>query len=138
LPVILHVRRAQDAVLAALRRTKVVGGIAHAFNGSFQQAEAFIALGFKLGFGGAMTFGGSHRIRRLASRLPLESIVLETDAPDMSPAWAAGGRNEPENIRRYAEILAELRGLSFEEVARATSANARAALGKRLESHAYD
>jgi len=128
LPVILHLRRAQDAVLVALRRTRVAGGIAHAFNGSFQQAESFIELGFKLGFGGAMTFDGSRRIRRLAAELPLDAIVLETDAPDMSPAWAHGGRNVPENLLRIARTLAELRGLSLEEVVRSTSSNARAAL----------
>ncbi|MCL2589295.1 MAG: TatD family hydrolase [Betaproteobacteria bacterium] len=128
LPVILHVRRAQDAVLAALRRIRVAGGIAHAFNGSFQQAEAFIELGFKLGFGGAMTFDGSHRIRRLAAELPLGAIVLETDAPDIPPAWAHGGRNVPENLLRIAGIFAELRNLSFEEIVRVTSRNARMAL----------
>jgi len=124
LPVILHVRRAQDAVLAALRRTRVAGGIAHAFNGSFQQAEAFIGLGFKLGFGGAMTFDGSHRIRRLAAELPLEAIVIETDAPDMPPVWARGERNVPENLLRIAEVLAGLRGISLEEIIQITSDNA--------------
>jgi TatD DNase family protein len=132
LPAILHVRRAQDAVLAALRQTRVVGGIAHAFNGSFQQAKAFIELGFKLGFGGAMTFGGARRIRRLAAELPLDAIVLETDAPDMAPAWARGERNVPENLFRIAEALAGLRGLPLEEIGRATSANARAALALPL------
>ena len=130
-PVILHVRRAQDAVLAALRRVGAdTGGIAHAFNGSRQQAEAFIALGFKLGFGGAMTYPGSRRIRRLAAELPLSALVLETDAPDMPPAWGRGTRNVPENIARYAETLAALRGVPVEEIARATTANARAALLK--------
>ncbi|MDR2209273.1 MAG: TatD family hydrolase [Azoarcus sp.] len=128
LPVILHVRRAQDAVLAALRKTRVMGGIAHAFNGSFQQAEAFIELGFKLGFGGAATFDGSRRIRRLATELPLDVIVLETDAPDMPPAWMHGERNVPENIMRIASAIAGLRGLSFEEIVLATSGNARMAL----------
>jgi TatD DNase family protein len=128
LPVILHVRRAQDAVLAALRRTRVAGGFAHAFNGSFHQAKAFIELGFKLGFGGAMTFDGSRRIRRLAAELPLDAIVLETDAPDMPPAWARGERNVPENLLRIAEVLAGLRGLSLEEIIQATSGNVRAVL----------
>ncbi|MDR0702146.1 MAG: TatD family hydrolase [Azoarcus sp.] len=125
LPVILHVRRALDAVLAALRRANVTGGIAHAFNGSFQQAGALIALGFKLGFGGAMTFPGSRRIRRLAGELPLEAIVLETDAPDMPPVWGRGGRNEPGNLALYAETLARLRGLAPEAVIAATTINAR-------------
>ncbi|HMW77169.1 MAG TPA: TatD family hydrolase, partial [Rhodocyclaceae bacterium] len=87
LPVILHVRRAVDHVLKHLRRIEVPGGIAHAFNGSRQQAETFLALGFKLGFGGSMTYAGSTRIRTLAATLPLDAIVLETDAPDIPPAW---------------------------------------------------
>ena len=95
LPVLLHVRRAVDQILKHLRRIHVRGGIAHAFNGSRQQADEFIKLGFKLGFGGAMTFSGSTRIRALAAELPLESIVLETDAPDIPPAWLSGGRNTP-------------------------------------------
>jgi len=128
LPVILHSRRAVDEVLAGLRRVGVAGGIAHAFNGSSQQARAFIDLGFKLGFGGAMTFSGSTRIRRLAAELPLEAIVLETDAPDIAPAWGQGRRNEPENLARYAETLAELRGMTVSDVIAATGANARNAL----------
>ena len=125
----LHVRRAQDAILKQLRRIRVKGGIAHAFNGSSQQAGEFIRLGFKLGFGGAMTFPRATRLRRLAASLPLESVVLETDAPDIPPAFAAGGRNSPEYLPRIAQVLAELRGIGVEEAARATSANARAVLG---------
>ncbi|MBN8442978.1 MAG: TatD family hydrolase [Dechloromonas sp.] len=124
LPVILHVRRAIDSILKHLRRIEVCGGVAHAFNGSRQQAEAFMALGFKLGFGGAMSFEGSSRIRSLAAELPLEAIVLETDAPDIPPAWAQRGRNEPANLARFAAILADLRGISLEQVAAATSENA--------------
>lgn len=108
LPVLLHIRRAQDLVLKHLRRSGVRGGIAHAFNGSRQQADAFIKLGFKLGFGGAMTFAGSTRIRALAATLPLENIVLETDAPDIPPAWS-NARNTPAAVARYATVLAELR-----------------------------
>jgi TatD DNase family protein len=88
----------------------------------------FIALGFKLGFGGAMTYQGSRRIRALAASLPLEAIVLETDAPDMPPAWRAGQRNEPANIARYAALLADLRGMNVEEIIRITAANAHRAL----------
>ncbi|HEX5126912.1 MAG TPA: TatD family hydrolase [Rhodocyclaceae bacterium] len=124
LPVILHVRRAQDAVLKYLRRYKLRGGIAHAFNGSRQQADMFISLGFKLGFGGAMTYSGSLRIRELAATLPLASIVLESDAPDIPPAWIAGGRNEPANVARFAQVLAELRGVDEQEIARTTTVNA--------------
>lgn len=124
LPVILHVRRSVDAVLKQLRRFPVPGGIAHAFNGSRQQAEIFIELGFKLGFGGAMTYPGSTRIRALAASLPLEAIVLETDAPDIPPVWLNRGRNTPAALPQIAQVLAALRGLSFEEIAIATSANA--------------
>lgn len=128
LPVLLHVRRAIDPVLKYLRRIRVRGGIAHAFNGSRQQADEFIKLGFKLGFGGAMTHAGSTRIRRLAASLPLESIVLETDAPDMPPAWLGGGRNTPLALPGINEVLAGLRAIDASELARATSANACTAL----------
>lgn len=128
LPVLLHVRRAVDAVLQALRRTRVVGGIAHAFNGSEPQARMLIDLGFKLGFGGAMTYPGSSRIRRLAASLPLEAIVLETDAPDIPPVWLNRGRNVPGELPRIAGVLAELRGMTLADVAAVTSANAQAVL----------
>lgn len=124
LPVLLHVRRAVDAVLKQLCRIGVCGGIAHAFNGSRQQADEFIRLGFKLGFGGSLTFAGSSRIRALAAELPLETIVLETDAPDIPPAWLAGGRNSPAELPRIASVLADLRGLTLAEVAAATNAAA--------------
>ncbi len=128
LPVLLHVRRSQDTVLKHLRRIRVTGGIAHAFNGSFQQAQTFIDLGFKLGFGGAMTFPRALQIRRLATTLPLDAIVLETDAPDISPAWLHPQRNSPEQLPRIGEALAELRGMDAEEIAKATTRNALAAM----------
>ncbi|MDD5328713.1 MAG: TatD family hydrolase [Sulfuricella sp.] len=128
LPVLLHIRRAQDSVLKFLRRFKAAGGIAHAFNGSRQQAEEFIKLGFKLGFGGAMTWPRATRLRELAASLPLESIVLETDAPDMPPVFVGKGRNSPEYLPRIAEVLAELRGIGLDDVASATTANARTVL----------
>ena len=128
LPVLLHVRRAQDTVLKFLRLAKVKGGIAHAFNGSRQQAEEFIKLGFKLGFGGAMTYDRATRLRELAATLPLDSIVLETDAPDIPPAFIGKARNSPEYLPRIAETLAELRGMTAAEVAEETTANARTIL----------
>ncbi|GAB7126433.1 TatD family hydrolase [Silvimonas sp. JCM 19000] len=128
LPVIVHIRRSQDQVLKYLRKWKVKGGIAHAFNGSEQQAAEFIKLGFKLGFGGAMTYSGSQRIRRLAANLPLEAIVLETDAPDIPPTWLDRQRNEPAQMQRFAEVLAELRGSTVAAIAAATVANTRAVL----------
>ena len=129
LPVILHVRRAVDPILKQLRRIGVRGGIAHAFNGSRQQAQMFIDLGFRLGFGGAMSFEGSGRIRELARTLPLSAIVLETDAPDIPPAWAQGERNVPANLARYAALLAQLRGISTDEVVETTGRNVCEVLG---------
>lgn len=128
LPVLLHVRRSQDIVLKYLRRIDVPGGIAHAFNGSFQQAQEFLRLGFKLGFGGAMTFPRALQIRRLASGLPLDALVLETDAPDIAPVWLHPQRNSPEELPRIGEALAQLRGMPGAALAAATSANAHAAL----------
>ncbi|WP_075258751.1 TatD family hydrolase [Herbaspirillum camelliae] len=134
LPVLLHVRRSQDIILKHLRRIRVPGGIAHAFNGSDQQARTFVELGLHLGFGGAMTFPRSLQIRRLAAALPLSSIVLETDAPDIAPAWRHPEINTPDQIPRIGQVLAELRGLPQQEVAAATTANARAALPRLARS----
>jgi TatD DNase family protein len=144
LPVILHVRRSADGLLKGLRQFTVAGGIAHAFNGSLQQANMFIEMGFKLGFGGAMTYDRATKLRALAIELPLSALVLETDAPDIPPHWMyttaedrekgkAQGRNSPAELPRIASVLAELRGISLEELAAATSANARQAL-PRLQS----
>ena len=125
LPVLLHIRRAVDAILIHLRQHKVRGGIAHAFNGSRQQADELIKLGFKLGFGGAMTYSRATKLRELAATLPPESILLETDAPDIPPDFLERGLpNEPQYLPRIAQTLAELRGLSLEEVARVTTENA--------------
>ncbi len=129
LPVILHVRKAHDPVLTTLKRIRVPGGIAHAYNGSLQQAQQYIDLGFKLGFGGMLTYERSRRLRELAQRLPAEAIVLETDAPDLTVARHRGSRNSPEYLPDCLAALAEARGESPEALARQTSANARAALG---------
>lgn len=125
LPVILHVRRSHDILLKHLRRRPRIGGIGHAFNGSFQQAEQFIAQGFVLGMGGAMTFDRALQIRRLAQRLPLDALVLETDAPDIPPAWLeSGSRNEPSSVAGVARVLAQIRGTTLDEVILRTGANA--------------
>jgi TatD DNase family protein len=141
LPVILHVRRSADALLHGLRRIRVTGGIAHAFNGSGVQAGQFIERGFKLGFGGAMTFERALQIRALAATLPETALVLETDAPDIPPQWlyrtaaqraavdtGHGGRNEPGELPRIARTLCELRGWTPEQAAAITSTNVFAAL----------
>jgi TatD DNase family protein len=124
LPVLLHIRRANDQILKQLRRIKLPGGIAHAFNGSMQQAQEYLKLGFKLGFGGAMTYTRATSLRKLAAELPLESIVLETDGPDIPPEWIAKQRNEPAELPRIAQVLADLRGIGVEEVAARTTENA--------------
>lgn len=128
LPVLLHIRRAQDAVLKNLRRIAVPGGIAHAFNGSRQQADAFIRLGFRLGFGGALTYPRARRIREHAANLPMEAIVLETDGPDIPPEFAPRTRNDPANLPRIATVLAELRGMALDELALRTTSNALAVM----------
>jgi TatD DNase family protein len=138
LPVILHVRRSADGVLAGLRRIEVAGGIAHAFNGSEEQAQTCVATGLRLGFGGAMTFERALQIRRLAATLPEQALVLETDAPDIAPTWlyrtveqrARGeiARNEPGELPRIADTLARLRDWSPEHTASCMRANSVAAL----------
>jgi TatD DNase family protein len=140
LPVILHVRRSADRLLKHLRHAGV-RGIAHAFNGSVQQAQEFVKLGFKLGFGGTVTFERAHQVRRLAVELPLSAIVLETDSPDIPPHWlyrtaaerASGqpqGRNEPGELPRIAQLFAQLRGIGEDELADACRRNAVEALPK--------
>ena len=144
LPVILHVRHAIDDVLKYCRQYQIKGGIAHAFNGSRQQADEFIKLGFKLGFGGAMTYPRALKIRELAATLPLESIVLETDAPDIPPVWLLNQsahldkssannatnsptnnkpRNSPLELAKIAEVFADLRGLKVAEISHITVKN---------------
>lgn len=144
LPVILHVRRSADALLQPLRAlagqgTPVSGGIAHAFNGSLQQAQAFLSLGLRLGFGGASTFDSAQRLRRLATELPVSALVLETDAPDIPPQWlyataaerAAGrpqGVNSPAELPRIGAAIAALRGMAPEVLAHEAARNTCAAL----------
>ena len=134
LPVICHVRKSQDKVLKGLRQFGIRRGIAHAFNGSFQQAEAFLAHGMKLGFGGNVTFERAKQIRRLAEQLPIEAIVLETDAPDISPSWRYKQRNTPDQVARIGEVLAELRGIDVLDCARQTSVNTCDALPRLLQA----
>jgi TatD DNase family protein len=138
LPVLLHVRRSADGLLKGLRRIDVPGGICHAFNASQAQADLFTGMGFRLGFGGAVTFDRALQIRRLAATVPAHSLVLETDAPDIPPHWlyrtalqrAAGdrSRNEPAELPRIAATLAGLRGWTLADTAVTTTTNACAAL----------
>jgi len=140
LPVLLHLRRSIDSVLKELRKRRVRGGIAHAFNGSSQQAEVFVGLGFKLGFGGALTFDRALHIRRVAAAVPIEAIVMETDAPDIAPQWlyrtaaereaGAAMRNVSAELPRIGVVLAGLRGIDAMVLETVTTANARAAMPK--------
>jgi TatD DNase family protein len=135
LPVILHVRRSADQLLKGLRGIAVQGGIAHAFNGSDQQAQQLVERGFALGFGGAVTYERATQLRHLCTTLPQHALVLETDAPDIPPHWlyvtaeqrAAGvpqGINSPAELPRIAQVVADLRGVSLETLAGCTTANA--------------
>jgi TatD DNase family protein len=129
LPVILHVLKAHDQVLSTLKRLRVSGGIVHAFNGSLQQAQQYIDLGFSFGFGGMLTFERSSKLRALASALPLQSILLETDAPDMTVVQHRGERNSPEYLPFCLAALADVRDTHPLEVARITTQNVRERLG---------
>lgn len=124
LPVILHVRKAHEEVLACVKKFPVVGGIVHAFNGSLQQAERYQASHFKFGFGGMLTYERSSKLRKLARVLPIESIVLETDSPDMAVEQHRGERNSPEYLPHCLQSLAEVRSMSVTQVAQQTSMNA--------------
>ncbi len=124
LPVILHVRKAHDRVLSFLRKKRLKGGIAHAFNGSMEQARHYLDLGFKLGFGGMLTYERSNKLRRLARELPFEAIVLETDSPDLTVSQHRGERNSPEYLPFCLQALAEIRGINPEIVAEQTTRNA--------------
>lgn len=125
LPVILHVRKSADMLLKGLRQIGIKKGIVHAFNGSSEQAKAFIEQGFKLGFGGACTYERARQIRQLAQTIPITALVLETDAPDMPPQWlyktaqerSSGDKqspNEPQELARIAQVVADLRGISLQ------------------------
>jgi TatD DNase family protein len=128
LPVIIHNRKAHDECLMLLNEHRVVGGVIHAFNGSIQQAEKYIALGFALGFGGMLTFDRSSKLKFLAERIPLSSIVLETDSPDMTVAQHKGQRNSPEYLPYVQSALADIKGCTPQTITETTTANAKRVL----------
>ncbi|MDP8568280.1 TatD family hydrolase [Methylophilus aquaticus] len=130
-PVILHVRGAIDSILKYLRKHQLRGGIAHAFNGSLQQAGIFCDLGFKLGFGGAMTWPRALKIRQLAAEIGLESLVLETDAPDIPPVWLGHqGRNSPDQLKKIAEEMSSIRRIEISQIIEITGKNSLQVLPK--------
>lgn len=126
LPVILHIRKAYDEVAAIVRRLGFnQGGVVHAFSGSYQQAQALIKLGFKLGIGGAISHSRARKLRRTVRDIPLSSIVLETDSPDMMPSFLSGERNSPISILLLAQLVARLKQCEFNEVIRFSNDNIR-------------
>lgn len=130
LPVIVHARRAVDEVTAALRRTGGLRGVVHSFSGSEQQAEQLWRLGFHLGIGGPVTYERAQRLRRIVAGMPIEHLLLETDAPDQPGAGHRGQRNEPAHITEVLRVVAELRGASAADIATATTANAARLFGR--------
>jgi TatD DNase family protein len=122
LPVLLHIRKAHDDALKLLRETRVSGGIVHAFNGSLQQAENYIKLGFLFGIGGAITHPRATKLRQRVKDLPLSSLALETDSPDM-PLFERPGRNSPTYLPEILSCLAELRNESIGRIAQVTTHN---------------
>lgn len=124
LPVLLHCRRAYDELIQMLQANEQHTGIVHAFNGNRQQADRLLAMGFKLGFGGAITHQRAKKLRNLATELPLSALVLETDSPEMRPSFLQKIEiNQPKHIPAIAQTLAELRGVSLAEVARECTEN---------------
>ena len=118
LPIIVHARGMIDPITKYIREKKIKGGIVHAFNGSFQQADQLIKLGFKLGFGGVITYERAKHVRSLAKNLPIESIVLETDSPDMNPSWLENTLpNEPAQLKKISKIFCQLRGVDTKRIA---------------------
>ena len=129
LPVIVHARRAVDRVTAAIRRMGGLRGVVHSFSGSRQQAEKLWELDFMLGIGGPVTYERANRLRTLVANMPLEYLLLETDAPDQPDADHRGRRNEPARLRLVCDTVAQLRGIAPEEVAATTTDNARRLFG---------
>ncbi|WP_396615072.1 TatD family hydrolase [Lysobacter soli] len=129
LPVVVHARRAVDAVIASVRRIGGLRGVVHSFSGSQEQAQQLWKQGFLLGLGGPVTYERANRLRKLAAGMPLEFLVLETDAPDQPDADNRGQRNEPAHMTRVLHTIADLRGVDPDEVARATTANAERLFG---------
>jgi len=129
LPVVIHARRAVDEVIATLRQVGGLRGVVHSWSGSEEQARQLFAMGFSLGIGGPVTYERARRLRRTVATMPIEHLLLETDAPDQPDAGHRGQRNEPARLGRVLETVAALRGESPDSVAQATTANARRLFG---------
>ena len=124
LPVIVHARRAVDAVIASVKRVGRLRGVVHSFSGSPEQARQLWQLGFLIGLGGPVTYERANRLRTLARTMPLDHLLLETDAPDQPDAGIRGQRNEPARLPVVRDVIAGLRGITAVEVSQATTRNA--------------
>ena len=124
LPLIVHARRAVDAVIASIRRIGGLRGVVHSFSGSPEQARQLWQLGFLIGLGGPVTYERANRLRALARTMPLDYLLLETDAPDQPDAGIRGQRNEPARLPVVRDVIAGLRGITAVEVSQATTRNA--------------
>ncbi|MGH8079202.1 MAG: TatD family hydrolase [Lysobacter sp.] len=129
LPVIVHARHAVDAVIAAIRRVGALRGVVHSYSGSEEQAQQLWKLGFSIGLGGPVTYDRAQRLRRIVAAMPIDFLLLETDAPDQPDAGIRGQRNEPARLAGICELIAGLRGETVDQVATATTANARRLFG---------
>jgi len=124
LPVVVHARRAVDAVIASIKRIGGLRGVIHSYPGSEEQARQLADLGFLIGIGGPVTYERANKVRRVAANVPIETLLLETDAPDQPDSTHRGERNEPARITRVLEVIAGLRGVDAEVIADATTRNA--------------
>ena len=126
LPVCFHVRDAQMDMLNLLKTHKdlITGGIMHCFSGSWEIAQEYLKLGYFISFAGPVTFKKAPRLQEVAVRVPLDRILIETDSPYMAPEPVRGHRNNPANVRLICEKIAGLRGMTAEEMAEITTANA--------------
>ena len=125
LPVVVHALRAVDEVTAMLRRVSGLRGVVHSFGGSPEQAQQLLKLGFHLGIGGPVTYERAKRLRGIVATMPLELLLLETDSPDQPLQSDRGKRNEPARLTEVARVVAQLRGVAFDEIAETTTRNAR-------------
>lgn len=129
LPVIVHARRAVDAVITAIRRIGGLRGVVHSFPGSMEQARQLSQAGFLLGLGGPVTYERANRLRKLAATMPIDWMLLETDSPDQPDSGIRGQRNEPARLTQVLATIASLRNAEPVEIARATTANAEHLFG---------
>jgi TatD DNase family protein len=133
LPVIVHARRAVDAVIAAIRRFGPLRGVVHSFPGSADQAKRLYELGFLVGLGGPVTYDRATRLRTFAATVPIECLLLETDAPDQPDSGHRGQRNEPARLTTVRDTIAALRGVEPDVIARATTMNAERLFGLTMQ-----